>query len=366
MGANRSFWESELYDRKYDLAVIGGGLTGQSTALFFKERYPEAKVLILDRGFYPLGASSRNAGFACFGSPTEHMDDLSIEKEEKIIDRIRRRMSGLQLLRKVLGDENIGYREDGAYEIFTDEAVYASACEHISRFNRWVEEVGGLPDTYEPATFQKYPAVTIKGEGSLHPGKMMRELYHRNLGSGIEFRWNTRVSAIDSDRGLIRTEGGHEVSSSNIMLATNAFTSALLPELHIQPCRGYVIVSKPISGLKWKGTFHHDKGYYYFRNIGDRFLIGGARNTDKDNEYTDEFGRNEAIRSELIRFTNEVVGLSRGWEIENEWSGIMGFTKTKSPMLTKAGDCTVAAVGLSGMGIALGMQLGKEATELLD
>ncbi|HBQ61503.1 MAG TPA: FAD-dependent oxidoreductase, partial [Balneolaceae bacterium] len=59
--AERSFWESELYERTYDLIVIGGGLTGQSTAHFFKKKNPKASVMVLDRGFFPIGASTRNA-----------------------------------------------------------------------------------------------------------------------------------------------------------------------------------------------------------------------------------------------------------------------------------------------------------------
>ncbi|MEX2605245.1 MAG: FAD-dependent oxidoreductase, partial [Gracilimonas sp.] len=84
----RSYWESELYDQVYDLIIIGGGLTGQSIAYFYKTNHPTKKVLVVDRGFFPIGASTRNAGFACFGSVTEHMADMEIEEEKYIIDRI--------------------------------------------------------------------------------------------------------------------------------------------------------------------------------------------------------------------------------------------------------------------------------------
>lgn len=52
--AERSFWESELYGRQYDLIVIGAGLTGQSTAHFYKQAHPNASVMVLDRGFSQL------------------------------------------------------------------------------------------------------------------------------------------------------------------------------------------------------------------------------------------------------------------------------------------------------------------------
>ncbi|MFN1834653.1 NAD(P)/FAD-dependent oxidoreductase [Balneola sp. MJW-20] len=362
---SRSWWESELYDRDYDLLVVGGGLTGQSTALFYKRMNPGSRILVVDRGFFPLGASTRNAGFACFGSPTEHIDDRSIEEEAKIIERIGRRISGLRLLRDTLGDGSIDYREEGAYEIFTDHKTFKKAKAQLSLFNEWVKKAAGWEETYTIDTFEGYDAVKIKGEGCLHPGKMMKTLYSKNLDLGIEFRWNCRVNEIRAEEGEILVEKGLVLKASQLMIATNAFTSSLLPDLEITPCRGQVFVSRPISDLKWKGTFHYDKGYYYFRNIGDRLLMGGARNLDKDTEFTSEFGINGKIKDELIRFTNEVLKISDHWEIEQQWSGIMGFSPTKSPYLRSLTDRTVVAAGLSGMGVALGMQLGKEAADKL-
>src|SRR5690554_4681516 len=146
--AELSFWEHELYGRNYDLIVVGAGLTGQSTAYFYKKNNPDAHVLVLDRGFFPLGASTRNAGFACFGSVTEHLADLEIEREDQIIGRIRRRFAGLKLLRKTLGDENIDYREPGAFEIFTDHQKFNEALDHLGMANRWLEEAAGVSKIY--------------------------------------------------------------------------------------------------------------------------------------------------------------------------------------------------------------------------
>jgi glycine/D-amino acid oxidase-like deaminating enzyme len=48
----------------------------------------------------------------------------------------------------------------------------------------------------------------------------------------------------------------------------------------LKPARAQVLITKPIDSLKIKGTFHMDRGYYYFRNIDNRVLIGGGRNLD--------------------------------------------------------------------------------------
>ncbi|MEQ8523604.1 FAD-dependent oxidoreductase [Gracilimonas sp.] len=364
--AERSFWESELYDREFDLIVLGAGLTGQSIAYFFKQNNPDKKVLVLDRGFYPIGASTRNAGFACFGSVTEHMADMQIEEEANIIDRIRRRINGLSLLRQTLGDENIAYREPGAYEIFTDSEAYEQALDQLDVCNRWLQQAAGLENVYQKTEHNGFPAISIQHEGCLHPGKMMHTLYEKNLASGVEFRWQSQVNKVYKEDGVLTLENGFEFKGNQLAIATNSFTSALLDDVEIKPGRGFVFVTKPISDLAWKGTYHFDRGYYYFRGVEDnRLLLGGARSLDIDVETTTEFGTNEKIKKHLISFANDVLRLPTGWEIDKEWSGIMGFTTTKSPVLKRISNKTTVIAGLSGMGVALGMQLGREAADLV-
>lgn len=362
----RSYWESELYNRVFDLVVLGAGLTGQSIAYFFKQNNPGKKVLVVDRGFYPIGASTRNAGFACFGSVTEHMADMQIEEEANIIDRIRRRLNGLGLLRQTLGDKNIAYREPGAYEIFTDAEVYEQALDHLEVCNHWLQEAAGLENVYQKTQHNGFPAISIKHEGCLHPGKMMLTLYEKNLDLGVEFRWQSQVNKIYKEEGVLTLDNGFELKGKQLAIATNSFTSALLDDVDIKPGRGFVFVTHPIPDLAWKGTYHFDRGYYYFRGVGDnRFLLGGARSLDIDVETTTEFGTNEKIKNHLVSFADDVLRLPKGWEIDTEWSGIMGFTNTKSPLLKRISDKTTVIAGLSGMGVALGMQLGKEAADLL-
>lgn len=57
-----SYWEQKSYINEIDLIVIGAGIVGYSTALFYKKRHPKSKILILERGILPSGASTKNAG----------------------------------------------------------------------------------------------------------------------------------------------------------------------------------------------------------------------------------------------------------------------------------------------------------------
>ena len=80
-----------------------------------------------------------------------------------------------------------------------------------------------------------------------------------------------------------------------------------MPEINLQPARAQVLITKPIQNLPIKGTFHLDRGYYYFRNIHDRILLGGGRNLDFEGETTTQLETTEVIQKELHRILLVVV-----------------------------------------------------------
>jgi glycine/D-amino acid oxidase-like deaminating enzyme len=363
---NPSYWENELYQQKYDLIILGAGLTGLSAGFFYKDRFPESKVLVIDRGYYPIGASTRNAGFACIGSVGELISDLEIESEDVVKQRIKDRYEGLLLLRNTLGDDNIDYEPEGGWEIFTDESEFLKLKESVPMLNDWMEELIDEKEVFEIGTYLGIPSFFNRVEGMLHPGKMIKTLHQKCIQSGIEFRWNTEIEEIDFETNRLKSKDDRVFNSEKLILATNAFTKKILPNINIKPGRGYVLVTNELAMMEWKGTFHFNKGYVYFRNVGEqRILLGGGRNVAYDEETTSEFGVNKHIKDYLISFANEVLELEDDWNIEQEWSGIMGFTESKSYLLESINDNCVLAAGLSGMGVALGMNLGKKASGLV-
>ena len=96
-----SFWEkTELLE--YDLVVVGGGITGMFCALSFRKSNPNARIAVLERGMFSSGASTKNAGFACFGSLTEFIEDLEHLNESALFDIVKLRLEGLKLLEETL------------------------------------------------------------------------------------------------------------------------------------------------------------------------------------------------------------------------------------------------------------------------
>lgn len=367
MQTDQSFWEDVLYQPKYDLIVIGAGITGQSTAFFYKKNNPDAKVLIVERGFFPIGSTTRNAGFACIGSVGELIADLEVDSEESLKKRIQSRYKGLLLLRETLGDENLDYEHCGGWEIFADEKEFDKAKSVIPKFNAWMEELIGEKEVYTAGTFEQKSAIHNRVEGMLHSGKLVKTLSEKNVKAGVEFRWNCEVEDVDAEKSSLTLKNGVVFEAEKLVLATNAFSSKFVTSKPIKPGRGYIFVTNELKDLKWKGNFHYDKGYVYFRSLGDnRMLIGGGRNADMETETTAEFGINEHIKSYLTDLANNLLNLEEGWEIEREWSGIMGFSETKAPYCEAISENTFLVAGLSGMGVALGMQLGKTAAEMIE
>jgi glycine/D-amino acid oxidase-like deaminating enzyme len=155
-----------------------------------------------------------------------------------------------------------------------------------------------------------------------------------------------------------------DIQPKKTVLAVNGFVSKLA-DIPVKPARGFVFITKPIPGFKWKAIFHFNEGYVYFRNVGDRLLLGGGRDQAIEEEASDEFRTNPKIKNYLIEFAENVLKVPPGWEIDMEWSGVMGMTENKEPIIKEIEPNVWAAVGLSGMGIAIGMQVAKDTVLVL-
>jgi gamma-glutamylputrescine oxidase len=80
-----SIWEKESFYAPKDVIIVGSGLVGLWCAWHLKKNNPKISIAIIDRGIIPTGASTRNAGFACFGSVTELVEDAGRFGEENML-----------------------------------------------------------------------------------------------------------------------------------------------------------------------------------------------------------------------------------------------------------------------------------------
>jgi len=163
----------------------------------------------------------------------------------------------------------------------------------------------------------------------------------------------------------LQTNQHFNLTTDQLLICTNGFAKELLPELNVEPARGQVLVTSPIPELKFKGTFHYDEGFYYFRNLNNRILLGGARNKAFDEEHTSELSTTKTIQAELENFLHTVILPSTPFTIDYRWSGIMGIGNDKMPIVKKLADNIFCAVRMGGMGVALAPVIGETVTELM-
>lgn len=369
-----SFWEKTSFTH-FDAIVIGSGLVGLSTACSFKEKWPHKSVLILEKGILPTGASTKNAGFACYGSAAEIWGDVQLLGWDKALEIVELRVKGLHQLRARLGDKNIDYQEHGGGEIFLKGDKFPE--DVVGEINRkltpiFKKEVFKQVDD-DPKRFgfqldliEKYLRNSV--EGQIDTGKMMRNLLAFTQQKGVMIvtgasvqkpEWNGNEWEIELEQSHVKFKG------SEVFVCTNAFTRELFPDLDVVPGRGQILITEPIENLAFKGIFHFDEGYYYFRNIGQRVLFGGGRNEDFQGETTTTFSITPKIQERLEYYLENLI-LPKGtpFHVEQRWAGIMAFGSEKQPILENKGNGLRIGCRMNGMGIAIGSEIGRQLVEM--
>lgn len=367
-----SYWEIKNWFTNVDFTIVGSGIVGLHTALALRQRFPKAKIVLLEKGVLPQGASTKNAGFACFGSISEIIDDLKTHTEEEVIQLIQKRYAGLQLLRKNLGDAALDFKSYGGYELFLkeDDPFHQECMRQIP----FINEV--LQPFFKSAVFEKRAApFYFKGifenvifnpfEAQIDTGNMMQALLKKAHHHDILIVNNQMVTGFYECPDSVEVEtNGCTFKTNKVLFTTNGFASQLTHN-QVQPARAQVLITKPIPNLHIKGTFHLDRGYYYFRNFNNRILLGGGRNLDFEAETTTSHDTTDQIQDRLEWLLKTVILPATPFEIEHRWSGTMGVGAQKCPMVTQLSNHVYCGVRLGGMGVAIGSLVGQELADLV-
>lgn len=373
MDNNISYWEKSSFFN-YDVIVVGSGIVGLNAAIHLRKSFPNLNVAILESGFLPSGASTKNAGFACFGSVSELIEQEKNTNPDGLYRIIERRWRGLLKLRKLLGDKAIDYQPLGGYELFKNADVdLANRCvSKIEHFNYLIKNIVGEDafslsnDKIDLFGFEGIDhMISNQYEAQIDTGKMMLALIRYAQSIGVTILNNCSVNHINQSNRITLSTNQGQFTCKKLILATNAYIRKLIPSIDIEPGRGQVIITKPIKNLKAAGTFHYDRGYYYFRNINDRMLLGGGRNINFEAEETTAFGQTIPVQSALENLLKTVILPNQKFEIDLRWSGIMAFGKSLEPLITEVEQNIFCATRCNGMGIAIGSQTGEDVAELV-
>jgi len=362
--ASLSIWEQESFYSPKDIIIVGAGLMGLWTAWELLQQNPSLRIVILERNSTPLGASTRNAGFACFGSPTELMSDMETMGINEMLKIVEMRYKGIEKIKQHFSDEVIGFEHCGGYEcINKDSRFWPALDDRISQLNKLLKDITGYRSVFKYAGdklsglgLQHFDTLIENStEAALHSGKLVQALTQQLVTKGVTILagFSVREWQKNGDRFEVVSTNDQSVKGTKLIFCTNAFSNSLLDSANITPARGQIILTSPIPDLPMKGTFHFDEGYYYWRHLGNRILLGGGRNADFEGENTTDLNGSDIIRNTLVSFLQKHLTPSIQYTIEHSWSGIMGFTENKRPFTGYVKDGAYLAVACNGMGVAL-------------
>lgn len=388
-----SVWEQSTYFAPKDLVIVGCGFVGLWTAYEAIQKNPKLNITILERGVIPSGASTRNAGFSCFGSVSELMYDVQLMGEATMLETVKMRYDGLQRIQKVFKAKEIDYNQWGGYELFEGKKSKNSS-KDLYDISKLENDIAYLNKILAPALktpkkngkylpiytnaskeikklgFQGIEALVFNQmEGQLNSAKLVLALQKAVQAKGVQILFSTEVKKFKSHKKgvTITTNLDAPLETKQFIICTNGFAKQLIPDLDVVPARGQVFVTEPIKNLKFKGCFHFDEGYFYFRNLGNRLLLGGARNADFKNEKTYSLDTSDTIQKVLEKFMMERI-LPKGSKkpkIELRWSGTMGMGKIKKPIIEQLQPNVYCAVRMSGMGVAIAPIVAQKALKLM-
>jgi sarcosine oxidase subunit beta len=358
--------------RSPDVIVVGGGVTGTSIAW----RLAEAghRVLLLERRGICGGASGRNAGHTGAGSGM-HIAPRTARALHAITT------ANLQLL-KSLPDElgqDFELKLPGSMDVITTPEQMAHVKETVITKHENGSDVELLDSDAARSIMPSLSprilgAAYTRDRGHLWPFALVTGMADAATREGAEIRTGARVERLvrAGDRITGVVVDNEPILAGEVVLATNAWTPQLLPELPtgaLVPARGQILVTQPLPPLLACpfGT-NFDKEYGR-QTPGGQIVCGGYRRLDVDEglgSYREEVTL--PVLSGIARCLTNLFPVLRGKaRVVRAWSGIMGFTADGLPLIGRyepAPGLTIAA-GFNGSGFSWGVVLGTVVARLL-
>lgn len=363
-------------DETADVAVVGGGLAGMSTAYFLKLARPDLEVVLIEKEYLGYGASGRNFGNVPQLSHQEigYMLSLLGEEDARFVVQHQARM--LDEYEGLLAEQKV---ECGFQRL---PVLYvAMKAEHLPG----LEEIHGLhrrfgipsrlltpshvADVCRVATFG---GLSCERNATVQPFQRARGFGRAVTSLGVRVHEGTRVDRCDEDATAVRlhTPVG-TVTAAQVVFATNAYTSMLgIGNGAIRAAYTYVIGTTPLhreqlDEIGWKGdhTMLVDAGplneHFYMRVARDgRFLIGGGGRTPETvgsiADHNDPAFYNR-LHVEMIRR----FACLEDAEVGVAWGGPLGMTDSRLPIMSRiSGRCFLNA-GFNGRGALIAAMSGE-------
>ena len=369
-------------EMRTDVAIVGGGLTGLSTALAL--RRAGVRVAVLEREFCGFGASGRNAGHL---TPTIGKDLPTLlmmygkERACRIVrfaDHCVHRSE--QLLHEL--DVDCDYTPSGNIMA----VVHPKQEKRLRRAATVAEQVGARVRFVEPGEMRArgIPPAFLCGAlegsgGTLHPGKLVLGLRRAALAAGVVVFEQTPVLRVqEGATPTVRTARG-AVRADRVVLATNAWTGEIdrpvrkVAPLYVTLCETARLSDAQIAAIGgWpgrEGIYTAHEVLESYRLTADRTIIGnskhpryywGARPGSR--------GGPDAVTQAMVEgaFRDRFPPL-RDLPIHRFWGGWIAMTMNFLPSIgpLDRGGRLLHAIGYNGHGVAQATATGDLLADLI-
>jgi len=359
-------------DDAVDLAVIGGGLAGMTTALTCQERGMD-RVALLEADEVGAGASGRNGGFVFSGFSLSN-DALADELGEPSAARLHEwTRQSVRRIRQRIEDYGLACQVNDSGVVLTDWFHDADSLQAFAdRMQRrlafklnWLDSVACA----SRVNSKRYGAgLHEPGSFHFHPLRHIRELARHFIEQGGRVFSQTRVTAIarSAGRWQLMTDQGRVLTAKEVALTTGGYDLKLRPGLQraLQPIATYIAVTEPLDARledilpQPVAVYDNRFAFDYFRPLPDRRLLWGGRISIASRSPA-------AIRRLMRRDLCHVFPSLADARLDHAWGGWMSYARHEMPILGQDDEGLWHGLAFGGHGMATTSLAGDILAEAL-
>ena len=365
-----------------DVAIVGGGFTGVSTAYHLARRFPGKRVVLLEARHLGNGASGRNGGLVLNWVNGVDTRDLSMAR--RIFDTTK---AGIDAIEARIREHalDVPFRRDGCLDVLTDWRRAEAAAHEVERL-----QTAGIPVRFlagkELAALGRFEGATgaifDPTAGQIDGLALVRAMRPVLEKLGVHVHEETPVTRIEEGGTITLGTPNARVRAKAIVLGTNAYTPRLGYFAHgIVPLHSHLVSTEALAPEQWEdiGWSRHLAG---FSDDLDRVAYGGMTTRGElvfgggsNDAYSYGFGSRtaflgdatpsfDAIERTLHRYLPRLG--KRGVRVAHRWTGPVALTMSRVCTMGVQGahKNVYFALGYSGHGITLANLAGEVLTDI--
>ncbi len=368
-----SFWQTKRgSQKKYDVCIVGGGISGCSTAYWLKKEDPSLKIAVIEKGDLASGATGRNAGFVTSGS-VEHFNRLvHLHGAQKAYEIWNYSEENLKLIKSEFSQDlnTIGFRQNGTFSLASDQQEMEELEETASlmrSFNIPVEEL------YSEQIKARLQAINFVGgikyltDAEVNPVQLTELILTK---ANIDFYPFSEVDSFEESSSGVQIKTQKNMFESELLvLATNAYLPLLSNYFDdkVFATKGQILVTEPTEMCMEAPCYAHFVLDYFRQLPTGHLLIGGFRQLEKETQVGYSDHTSEKIQLALADFIQNHLPKFSHLSIINRWAGIMGFSKDGQIFVgSLPGNSRVFFLGgFTAHGIGLAFHAGKSLVDVI-